>query len=372
MEQKNNHLKNLYIMQSIQGFALSMIGIFLPIYLLTLGYSVRNVIVFFIFHYSFLLFFSFFALRIAGKIGLIQTIILRFPFLFTYLAFFYFLKSVDIPLVLIAFFSGLDSALFWMPLHIIFSKNTSSKKIGSETGKLFAIPKAAGIFAPLIGGVIAVKFGFGFLFILAFIILLIAIIPLLKMRLNSEHFNVPDKIKLENGKRIFKKYKKYFFVEIFDNMAEEVGAIIYPIFVFLALDSITSVGYVGTLVKIGAAIFTFMVGRFSDRFSKKKIIKIAAILLIINWSIRYFANSELLIYTFSILAGFFFILLVVPYTSLFYRISHEEKSDDFFVWREIPVNVGRLIILLIALLFVNHLNYLFPIAGLSYIYFLFL
>ncbi|MCK5416606.1 MFS transporter [Candidatus Parcubacteria bacterium] len=360
-------------MQSIQGFAFSLIGIFIPIYLITLGYSVQIAILYYIFHYSFLLFFSFFVLTIARKIGLIQTITLRLPFLFTYLIFLYLLESTQIPIIIIAFFSGLESALYWIPSHIIFSRNTSSENIGTQTGKLFALPQIAGIFGPFIGGFTAVTFGFKPLLAIVFLFILLSIIPLLILKNKNKNFyNKPNKLKLSTSKKLFKNYKKYFFLEIFDNMAEEVGAIIWPIFVFQNLNSIQSVGYVGTITGLCGAIFTLLIGKFSDKFNKKKLIKIASLLLIFNWSVMYFANNALLIYIFTIFSGFFFTLLVVPYSAIFYRISHKENSDNFFVWREIPIGIGRILILLIALVLVSNLKLLFPIAGLAYIYFLFL
>lgn len=361
-------------MQSIQGFAFSLIGIFIPIYIIIIGYPVSTAIWYYIFHYSFLLFFSFFALTIARKIGLIQTIILRTPFLFISLILLYLLESTQIPIILIAFFSGLESALYWMPSHIIFSRNTNSKDIGSQTGKLFALPQIAGIAGPTIGGIIFARTGdFRILLGIVFFVIIISIIPLLILKYkNNGFYNKPDKLKLSNGKKLFKKYKKYFFLEIFDNMAEEVESIIWPIFVYLSLSSIESVGYIGTIAGLCGAIFTLIIGKFSDKFNKKKLIKIASILLLLNWSVRYYADSALLIYSFTILAGFFFTLLVVPYSSIFYQISHKENSDDFFVWREIPVAIGRILILLIALFFVSNLKLLFPIAGLAYLYFLFL
>ena len=62
---KKNGLKPIYTMHSIEAFAMSLIGIFIPIYFLTLGYTISSVLIFFIVHYGFLALFSFLAIFFA-------------------------------------------------------------------------------------------------------------------------------------------------------------------------------------------------------------------------------------------------------------------------------------------------------------------
>ncbi len=69
MPKNANPLRPIYIMYSLQGFALSLIGIFIPIYFLTLGYSVSQVLVFYILHYVCLVAFAFAAIYPAKFVG---------------------------------------------------------------------------------------------------------------------------------------------------------------------------------------------------------------------------------------------------------------------------------------------------------------
>lgn len=182
------------------------------------------------------------------------------------------------------------------------------------------------------------------------------------------------KFKFSQGVKLFKKYPKYFFAEIFDNMGEEVEAIIWPIFIYLSLIKIESVGIAGALLSLGSAVFTLFIGKLSDKYNKKRIIKAGAVLLLIVWILRYYADGEIVFYTLSILSGFFLVLLLVPFTSLIYGIAKkdEDTTDEFFVFREIPVAIGRIVILSIALLVVNNIEITFLAAGVAYLYFLFL
>jgi len=367
-KKENKGLKAIYAMHSIQGFAMSLIGIFIPIYLLTLNYSVSQVLVFYIMLYAFLLFFAFFAIIVANKIGLQQTINLRFPYLFIYLISLFLLKSISLPLSIIALFGGLQMALYWIPLHILFTREAKHKEVGSSTSKLFAFPQLASMAGPILGGFIAAMLGFKILFIFVFLILFISVIPLF----GSKQIKTSFKFKPSQGIKLFKKYPKYFFAEIFDNIGEEAESIIWPIFIYLSLVKIESVGIVGTLLALGSATFTLFIGKISDRYKKKQIIKVGAILLLFIWTTRYFIDSEIAFYVITVLAGFFTVLLLVPFTSLIYSIAKKDTMDEFFVFREIPVAIGRITILSLALLVVNKINITFLAAGVAYLYFLFL
>ncbi|MFH0891537.1 MAG: hypothetical protein V1867_02025 [Candidatus Falkowbacteria bacterium] len=401
MSVRGNNLKPIYTMHSIEGFAMSLIGIFIPIYLLTLGYAISDLFVFFMIHYALLPVFGFLAIRIAGRIGLQKTIMTRFPFLFAYLILLFMLKTKDIPLGLIAVFMSLNSALYWIPLHILFARNTDKKEAGSATGKLFALPQIASLAGPLLGGFIAATFGFKALIGTVCAFLLLSILPLLIGGPRKSHFGFigrmlalpqlggaahaahhalvealphkPDfRFEFSRGWELLKKHPKYFFAEIFDNIGEETEAIIWPIFVYLNLLNVAAVGFLGTFLSLGSILITILAGRLTDKHGWKKIMRVGAVFLALLWTARYFAESEAVFYALSILAGMFTVLFLLPYTSRVYSLADKKSIDEFFVFREIPVAIGRIALLAAALLFVDNLNALFPIAGAAYLYFLFL
>lgn len=393
-------MRAIYLMHSLQGFAFSLIGIFIPIYLLTLDYQVSQVLIFYIYHYLFLAIFAFLAAYIASRIGLQRTIIIRFPFTFIYLGLLFSLKDFVTPLPLIAFFSGLESALYWIPLHILFTKNSNKEEMGDSTGKLFALPQIMGLLAPLIGGLLATIFGFKFLIGAVIILLLLSVLPLFNLSsseaftfsgkmlalpqlatiANSIYHRITDALPIKSqfnfqparGKELYQKHKKYFWAEIFDNIGEETEAIIWPIFIYLNLLSVASVGLVGTLLSLGSILVTLIIGKASDKINKMKLIKAGAFLLALTWLARYFFASQPLYFVMTIVSGFFTALFLVAYSSKLYSLAKEDESltDEFFVFREIPVALGRISVLVIALIFINNFNITFLVSGLSYFYFL--
>lgn len=365
---RKESLRMVYAMHSIDSSAFSLVGIFLPIYFLTIGYSVSQVIFYFIIQNTVLLFSSFVAGYIGSIYGIQKTLLLRLPFLFLFLAMLYTLEVFHFSIFLLAIFDGWQAALYWVPLNIVFAKNTSKGKVGRETSRLFALPQILTIFTPLIGGLIAQHHGFNLLFSVAIIIFLLSIIPIFRVK------KIPIKFsfKFKNGIKLFHKNKKYFWAEVWNNLGEEVDGIIYPIFIFLSLEKISAVGATATAISLGAFFLTLFMGLISDRVSKIKLIKIGAGLILLLWLARVYVEMEIAFYILGLIAGLVFVVFKVPYYAKLFKIPKKSNVDEFFIFREVPVYLGRMIVFVLALLFVNHLPILFPLAGIVYLYFLFI
>jgi len=367
-KKKLDGLRAINIMNTIQELAFSLFGIFIPIYFLTLGFSLSEVFVYFIIQYVLIALLSFAAVYIANRVGLQQTIIIRLPFLFIFLYLLWLLESNEIPLVTIAIFNAIQTAFYFTPLHIIFAKHAKHKSMGTSMGKYFALPKLAGVLGPFIGALIVLFFSFKALFGLVFVILLIAMIPLI----GSKPIKTSFSFNLQQGKKLFKKYPRYFWAEVVDNFGEEADGIIWPIFIFLTFASIVSVGLIGTLVGLGSFLFTILMGKLTDKHKKIQLIKIGALMFVFIWLARYFFDGEMFYYLITVAAGFVMMLFLIPFHSLIYSVSKKNTIDEFLVFREMPVAVGRVIFFSLALIFIGNLKILFLIVGIAYLYFLFL
>ena len=120
-----------------------------------------------------------------------------------------------------------------------------------------------------------------------------------------------------------------------------------------------------------SAIFTLIVGRLADKKNKIKMIKTSAVFIMIVWFLRFVFDSELAFYVLTIFSGIFFVILSVPYYSIFYQIAQKEKAAVFFAFREIPVAIARIIVFSLGILFATNLKILFLVAGSVYVLFIF-
>jgi MFS family permease len=363
----NGNLNKLHIMNSIERLGWSMVGIFIPIYLLTLGFSLQQVFIYYIIQNTVILLTSFIVVYLGRIINIQKILIIRFPFLLIFLTILYNLQSIDFPIYLLAIIDGIQLMLYWFPLHILFAQFADKKNLGSSTSKLFAIPQFVTMFGPLAGGLITVTWGFKVLFIIATVLFFIAYIPILYTKILPIKYNFV----FREGLDLYKKYKKYFYSEICNNIGEEVEGVIWPIFVYLSLINITSVGVIGTLLAVSSSVFTLIVGQLADKKNKTKLIKTSAIFIMTVWFLRLIFDNEIALYILTILSGMAFVVLSVPYYSIFYQIAQKEKAAVFFAFREIPVAIARIIVFTMGILFVANLKILFLLAGLVYLFFIF-
>lgn len=367
MKNFTKQLHLFYLERIINSFAGGLYGIFIPIYFLSLGIGLNQVFIFYIAYTVTVFLFSFVAGYFASCYGLKNTIALNFPFLFLFLLGLWLLPQVNISLILLGIASGLSAAFYWFGHHVFFTKVASLSRMGDSVGKLYAFPKFISIFSPLAGGLISYFFGFISLFVITFIIYLFSFIPLIFL----DKFKVIISFKPKKVWQFVKNYPGYLWAEIFKNIGEEIEDVILPIFVFLMFRNTISIGALGTLLGIGGAIFTLIVGKYTDKTKRRKLLISGALAIIVIWLVRYFYSTQAVLLISSIFVGFFVVLISIPFYSTMYKLAKGEKTDEFIVFREIPVFVGRIFVYLLALVFIDRLDLSFIVAALSNIYFLF-
>ncbi len=357
----------LHVMNSIEGLGWSLIGIFIPIYFLKLGFSLPQVFVYYIIQNSVICLGAFLVIFLEKFISIKKIFIIRFPILLLFLGILYYLQDINFPLYILAFIDGLQAAFYFIPLHVLFSGFAQERKLGRETGKLLAIPQVVAMFGPLIGGLIILNSNFKVLYLTAIILFAIDFIPILYTQIPG----IKYEFKFGEGINLYKKYRKFFKAEIFSNIGEEIEGVIWPIFVYVSLINVASVGMIGTLLALSSAFFTFAIGKLSDKKDKSSMMRYSVVFIAMVWVFRFIFDNEPAFYILTFFSGIFYVVFSVPYYSFFYRISQKEKATVFFAFREIPVAIARVIVFSLAIVFAANLKILFLVAGGAYLYFIF-
>ncbi len=355
-----------YAMHSIDSMAGGLIGIFIPIYFLTIGYSVSQIFIFFIINNFSILILFFIASRFAKKFGLIKTLLVRLLFLSLSLFLLYNLKTWPAFFYLISILSAAELAFYWFPLHVAFAKSSDNKAMGEHVSKLFTLPLLAKLPIPLLGAGISSVFGFKTLFVFAGAIYIISTVPFLFIS------KIPIEVNI-NFSRITdyaRRFKKYFIAEFLLAISGEVEAYILPIFLFLTFNNIISIGYLAAFLGLGSAIFTLLIGKYSDRFNRKIFLRAGALIMAIIWISRYFAIDQILFYVLSVLAGFIGVLITIPFNSIFYINAKNSHIEDFVIFREIPVSLGRVFLYSFGLFIASKVKITFLLSAVPYLFLL--
>lgn len=349
-------IAKVYTAHTINGFALSIISVYIPIYLLTLGYPLEKVILFFAVSHIFGLLIGLFVyVKIMEKVGVIRTFKLYYPLQIIYLVFLFLLGTFNYPPEIVAMMYGGANYAYWMPINLLFLKHSPREEMGSNMSKFFAYPKFFAIIGPIIGVVLIPFIGFWPIFALTILGIFISYIPL--MSVDDKAIKVS--LNLKKGWERISKNKSLFTFEVFDNIIEE-SEWFWPIYLFLIIGTVSTPGIVGSLEAVGAVIFALVIGRFSNKNSKK-LIPISAIILVLIFASRIFINQPIPAYVITIVAAFTITMFLVTYFSTIYKTVKGEGEEEFLILREIPTLLGRLIVFGGIYLCIKNLNYFFII-----------
>lgn len=367
----NNGFNKILQMMSLNNFAMAFVSVFIPIYLLKLGYSFQMVMLWMIIHHSSLLISSFIMVYVSNCIGLVHSLHVRFVLLVAYFSLLLFgLKDTSWLFYLIPVLTGAEAAFYWMPLNILFVRNTKESGMGNSMSKFFVIPDILKIASPIIGAFIAIHFGFLSLFGLAMFLLLFTFVPVLPLKSEKTNFI----FSWQKTREVWKNNKQYFIPEIIDNITED-AMVVFSIFIYLELMSTLQVGIIGTITSSAALIFTFTLGKLTDNWDKYKLLKIGAVLVTLTWFVNFavgeFNPSQWPFYIATVLAALALKVFLVPYSSLLYNQARKDDAQ-FIILREVPVVLGRIILYGSALMLYNNLPILFMIVGILFSYFWFL
>ncbi|HRN96159.1 MAG TPA: hypothetical protein PLD54_01795 [Candidatus Levybacteria bacterium] len=349
-----SNINRIYSSNTIRSVALSLIGIYIPIYLLTLGYTLSEVIVFFtLTHVCALLIGLFVIVPLLKKYGPITVLKCSFLLQIFFLSLLLILDSTPFPLFFLALINGAQNMAYWMPLNLLFIKNSDKNSMGGNLGKFFALPKFFGIFGPLLSAVLIPLVGFLPVFILAVFGLGVSYIPLLKIP--NQSIQIP--LNFNNAWKRLRKQKTLFLLEGLDNIIEE-SEWFWGIYVYLLIGSLSTPGIIGSLEAIGGALFTIFVGKYANKHAKK-IIPIGAVLVILIMTLRIFITDTVTAYSITVIASFVMTLFLVSYFTSIYKTVKGEDEEEFIILREIPTVFGRLVVFGGILLTLNYLNLFF-------------
>jgi len=367
-ESKTSSITSLYLNQFIRGIAFSFVSIFIPIYFLTLGYAFNTILIYFLIFHIVTFIFTPATLQLSRKFGYKSIIICSAPLVILYLVFLRLLGQINVPIPLIAIAGGIAETFYFIPLHAFFTRLSENKKRGKQYSNYASFGQLAGLIGPLVGGIIAVSFGFASLFYITIFFIILSFIPLLKLT----DIKPSTKLTFSGIWHLTKTNKRFFFATIMGQIKGEAEGLIWPIFIYLTLKNLISVGWVGTLVTGGTILFTLFIGRFHDRKNKYFFLKLGGFFYAILWIIRIYTTVPISLYLLSLLAGFFILMIDIPFSAIFYDKAAEKKDpDEFIVFREIPIVIGRNILWILMLFLVDKFTITFILAGLASLFFVF-
>jgi len=146
-------IQEVYLHTFLFKLGIKLVAIFIPFYILELGFNLQTVFLFFLAYYGVYLFASWTNAVICSKIGYKHTMLLASPFI---LLFYLGLRTVETQTTLLglALIGGTAYNLYWTGMNPELGKSSDEKSREEETGFFLSMPQLASIFSPIVGGLI--------------------------------------------------------------------------------------------------------------------------------------------------------------------------------------------------------------------------
>lgn len=352
-------IKKFYLSVALRMLGFALIGIFIPIYLYNLGYSIPSIIIYFAISIMVHIALMYLSCRLALRYGVARTNLLAMPFAILSLFFLFLLPTHPAYFILVAILDGIQSAFYWFSFHYFFATLSASSDRAKKYGLVTIIIQAGGLIGPFIGGLILTYSSMQTLLLIAGTFLFLSTFPLFFIHRapNDEHL---DWHNLFDGfsSRQFLAYFGYGFQMFIDTA-------LWAIFFYLIVQQYLTVGFATTIAEIGAILFVYVISYLSDKISRRTLLRINTLCMSTFTFLRSLAVTFWQGFLLNTIFRLSYVAVDIPFSALYYDRAEKNRIAQNILRREYGLHLGTLtsfLFLLILFTTSPHLHTNFIIA----------
>jgi MFS family permease len=331
-------MNEIYWFMILRSFALSLIGIFVPIFLYKANFGVSNIFLYYISLYFFEFIFEYIAARFMKLRGPKHSMILSLPFLIVHIWQLMTLSQFHWSPLALAVSLSIALAFFWEGYHYDFSRSKHTAKTTREVGKIFIAMTLIGAAAPLIGGLIATYFGTKPLLIIVIVLLILGSLVLLKTKdrnFRKGKFDI-SKVSLTNIDRHLVSYAGLGWETVSTGQ-------IWPLFLFFIISSYSGIGLITSATLILSILVTYWVSRRSDSGKRAEYLRSGSVLNGVVCFLQVFVETVTQAFAVNVGRSLAQSAFKPPFDSEYYLHADEESRSEYIYIMESAVDLSRLI-----------------------------
>lgn len=318
-------LQKLYWSQGFYTLAGGLIAIFIPVFLLKLGYSLAGVFGYMALYGLLCIPTLYVALHLIPKIGANRSMAIAGVCQAVFLLLLITLPSRHWPLYSLAALAAWVNSTYWPPFHANFAKARTPERAGRQLSYVYTVTAIAGALAPAVGGILASIFDIKLVYAIAAGLFIIAALPLMA---GNKGFRPADfKLRRLRQARISPDLGAYGGWAVI----ETTEIVIWPIMIFLIVSSYASIGLLSSVVVATGIFTTLYVGRRLTQKGEKHYIKGGSATQSATNFGRIFAGGISGVFGMNLVSGISFHLLLVSLFNRFYRhVGHGYTLEYLF------------------------------------------
>lgn len=283
-----SELSELYISMSLKSLALSLVAIFIPVYLYELGYTLMEISLFYAIYFALRIPGHFIAGLLTARKGPKHVLSYSYGAQLLSLLVLLTLPNMGWPLWFVALVQSAYNSLFFVGFHVDFSIIENEKFAGKELSTMSILVRTAAALGPFVGGLSATLLGINATLVIAIVLLLIAIIPLMHTK---ELINRQERILYDFSLQDqWRNYVAY----ISETLSKQTPLLFWPLylaaFVF-AQDPYLKIGLVTSISILVSLSATRYFGQLIDNAKGRQLLHGSSLLHAVVHMLRSFANN---------------------------------------------------------------------------------
>ena len=363
----DSNRQKIYIASSLRSFSLALVEVFIPIYLLNLGYTLESLLYFYltrsVMHILLVLPVIKFGERFGFKKGYLLSLI---PF-FGYLISITMLADNTSSLLPLAILAE-SSIFYYMWMHLSLTRYTEKGSRNSQVVMLHTLSGLLGMIAPFLGGLVLDYLNIGAVMTVSLVLLLMSALSGLTLPEENNSFSM--KSFLGDARRVPFREILVFGAHGIDNM---FSVLIWPVVAyFLFLNSYTLLGAAVSLISLTSILAGHIASSWFDK-NERLGLRIGSTALAIIWFVRaQFVTSAFGVFITNAFEGIMDKLTGVSFNSMSYENASRYSPVNYIALREAFIHLGRIFLYLALIFFVGDWVDILPFASVSnFMYFLF-
>ena len=346
---ENQKKFNIYVF--ISTFARSLIETFIPLLLFKFGYSLKEVVLYFLIYNFIELIISYPLVYIAIKKGNKILAIFGFiGFVLTQIMLNRMYMGLSY-LIIIGTLYAIYRAGYWLSRRYFNLKVIHKNNISSTYSVVTIVNQLALVFAGYIGSLFLDFIGTEILTLIAIILYVVSIVPLFLFKFEHDETNTDVKINL------FQTLKDVSFNNLYIFGSYEILNVIkffFTLYLYIYVkNTYQTVGLFNLVTNLSVVLFAFYYGKMTD--GKKNYLKLSIILTCLVYVIKANAVSVLLIVISSI-EGIVIKMYEISMNKEMYSLSKKFEYNNYNLMYEIVCKIFRFIILAISYIFIDDLK----------------
>mgnify|MGYP006415065347 FL=1 len=338
-------VRELFMSSLIVSLALAMVMIFEPIYLYKIGYSLQNIMLFYLITY----FCYFILMPLGGKFARrygyeVGMLIGTFLYIGFYVSLF-FISEIPWLFYVAPVLLAVQKTFYWTAYHANFARYSDDEEEGREIGAITVVTSLVYIIGPVLAGFIISQWGFGALFMVSSVIFLASNIPTLITKEKWKPRHTDYKKAYTN---LFAKKNRKSFLAYLGFGEELIVLVVWPVFISLVISDILDIGLVVTVATLITTLLTLYIGKLSDKRNKRKILRLGSAFYAIAWFVRIFIFTKIGIFFVDTMSRLGKNTIGVPLMAITYEnaksLQKEERHSvmDVILFFEMSLVVGKI------------------------------